>query len=136
MKERTPRRTNDEWLRIIQEAKASGTSDFQYCKDHGITLSTYYRAIKRLHRIACEVPDNCPSCTKQEHEIVPINLSELPICKADRNQHEFPEPFADVRESSFKATIRINLGGSTVKLSNDAEPSLASTVLHMLSQKC
>ncbi|ETP71043.1 hypothetical protein UYO_3015 [Lachnospiraceae bacterium JC7] len=135
MKERTPRRTNEEWLRIIQEAKSSGTSDFQYCKDHGITLSTYYRAIKRLHTIACEVTDKSPNCT-QENEIVPINISELPVCKTDRIQHEVHASVADVRGSLFEATIRISLGGSTVELSNDAEPSLASAVLHMLNHKC
>lgn len=50
------RRTDDEWLNIINECRTSGCSDKLWCQEHNITLSTFYYQIRRLRKKACCIP--------------------------------------------------------------------------------
>ena len=56
MNKRAPRRSDEEWHQIILAARASGLSDFEYCRDNSIPTSTFYRALARLRQQACELP--------------------------------------------------------------------------------
>lgn len=83
MNKRAPRRSDEEWHQIILAARASGLSDFEYCRDNSIPRSTFYRALTRLRKQACELPARSerPDC---KQEVVPINISDLPISSEDR----------------------------------------------------
>ena len=56
MNKRAPRRSDEEWHQIILAARASGLSDFEYCRNNSIASSTFYRALARLRQQACELP--------------------------------------------------------------------------------
>ena len=56
MNKRAPRRSDEEWHQIILAARASGLSDFEYCRNNSIPSSTFYRALARLRQQACEFP--------------------------------------------------------------------------------
>lgn len=42
------RRSQDEWLQLIQECRSSGLTDRTWCEQHGILVSSFYNAVKRL----------------------------------------------------------------------------------------
>ena len=77
MNKRAPRRSNEEWHQIILAARASGLSDFEYCRDNSIPSSSFYRALARLRQQACELPARFER-SECKQEVVPINISELP----------------------------------------------------------
>ena len=51
---RAPRRSDEEWHQIVLTARASGLSDFEYCKNNSIPSSTFYRALAK-HLLEREV---------------------------------------------------------------------------------
>ena len=48
----SPRRSDEEWFRLINECRRSGLSDSQWCKQHDIRDSTFFCAVKRLREKA------------------------------------------------------------------------------------
>ena len=56
MNTRAKKRTAEEWRQIILEARNSGMSDFEYCRINTIPPGTFYRAIKRLRKLSCDIP--------------------------------------------------------------------------------
>lgn len=53
---RANRRSQDEWLQLIQECRSSGLTDRTWCEQHGILVSSFYNAVKRLRKKACDIP--------------------------------------------------------------------------------
>ena len=134
MNKRAARRSDEEWHQIILAARASGLSDFEYCRDNGIPRSSFYRALTRLRKQACDLPARSerPECRQ---EVVPINISELPISREDQIHpvsHVVDEPLP----ASFEATMRITLGGSTLELTNQADTALVASIMRMLNRRC
>ena len=54
MNKRAPRRSDEKWHQIILASRASGLSDFEYCRDNRIPRSTFYRTLARLRQQVCE----------------------------------------------------------------------------------
>ena len=54
MPKKNPRRTDKEWLNLIQECRSSGLSDKCWCQEHHIHTSNFYYQIRRLRQKACE----------------------------------------------------------------------------------
>lgn len=98
MNKRAPRRSDEEWHQIILAARASGLSDFEYCRANGISRSTFYRALARLRQQTCELSAR-PERPKCKQEVVPINISELSISREERmhrDSHVVDEPLPAV----------------------------------------
>ncbi len=135
MNTRAKKRTAEEWRQIILEARNSGLSDYEYCCINTIPPSTFYRAIKRLRRLSCEIPAGEVTKDRQKQEVVPIHLSNLPITKPDQIQ-PVSRVVCDSKSDHFETTMRITIGGSTLELSNNADPMLIGSVLRMLNSSC
>ncbi|MFR5148830.1 MAG: IS66 family insertion sequence element accessory protein TnpA [Ruminococcus sp.] len=60
MPKKNPRRTDKEWLNLIQECRSSGLSDKCWCQEHHIHTSNFYYQIRRLRQKACEIPGTSP----------------------------------------------------------------------------
>lgn len=50
MPKKNPRRTDKEWLDLIQECRSSGLSDKCWCQEHHIHTSNFYYQIRRLRQ--------------------------------------------------------------------------------------
>ncbi len=135
MNKRAKKRTAEEWRKIILEARKSGLSDYEYCRINTITPSAFYRAIKRLRQLSCDIPAGVVTNDRQKQEVVPINLSDLPLTKPDQIQPA-SGVVCDSMSSHLETTMRITIGGSTLELSNNADPMLVGSVLRMLNSSC
>ena len=135
MSKRAPRRSDEEWRQIILEARSCGGSDFEYCRSHGIPHSTFYRALARLRQHACELPAR-PVTNEQRQEVVPVNISELPLGEVEsvHSRSALTEPVTS--STVFAATMRIVIGGSTLELTNHADPAVVGCILQMLRSSC
>lgn len=69
------RRTDQEWLNLIQECRTSGLTDKEWCEQHHIQCSNFYYHIRQLRKKACEIPDNPVSSSQEHHEVVAIDFS-------------------------------------------------------------
>ena len=50
-----PRRSGSEWLRLITECRQSGMPDNAWCEQHNIPVSSFYNAVTRLRKEACDI---------------------------------------------------------------------------------
>ena len=123
-------RNNAEWFRIITECRQSGLSDFEWCKQNGISSSTFYKAVTRVRRSSVDLPKSrfnsetvydITSVPKQD--VVPIQI--------------IPEPDSiDSLEMTFdpnpKYQMMISCGKLSVQFSNDVNPDLLEHTLRIL----
>lgn len=135
MNTRAKKRTAEEWRQIILEARNSGMSDFEYCRINTIPPSTFYRAIKRLRKLSCDIPSGVVTRDGTQQEVVPINISDLPLTRPDQMQ-PVSGVVCDSMSGHLEITMRITIGGSTLELSNNADPTLIGSVLRMLNSSC
>ena len=87
MPKRNPRRTDKEWLDLIQECRSSGLSDMllisqfvtnQICSH--IHTSNFYYQVRRLRQKACEIPEPVHSSFSGKQEVVPLSFEEPAVC--------------------------------------------------------
>ena len=45
---RNKRRTDEEWLSLIQQCRSSGFSDRVWCEHNDISINTFYNTVTRL----------------------------------------------------------------------------------------
>ena len=77
MTKRHPRRTDEEWMNLIQECRTSGLTDKEWCREHQIHSSNFYYHIRRLREMACEIPEPASGSTRTGfQEVVPITFEE------------------------------------------------------------
>lgn len=66
MVQRHPKRSDQEWMELIQECRTSGLTDKAWCERNHIQRSSLYYHIRRFRNMACEIPDNpVSSCQVQ-----------------------------------------------------------------------
>lgn len=58
MVQRHPKRSDQEWMELIQECRTSGLTDKAWCERNHIQRSSLYYHIRRFRNMACEIPDN------------------------------------------------------------------------------
>ena len=47
---RNKRRTDEEWLSLIQQCRSSGFSDRVWCEQNDISINTFYNTVTRLRK--------------------------------------------------------------------------------------
>lgn len=52
-----PYRNIHEWMKLVTECRQSGLTDAAWCTEHGISPSSFYNAVTRLRKRACQIPD-------------------------------------------------------------------------------
>ena len=54
---RNKRRTDEEWLSLIQQCRSSGFSDRVWCEQNDISINTFYNTVTRLKEIMYDSGD-------------------------------------------------------------------------------
>ena len=72
-------RSDSEWLSIITECRQSGLPDKVWCDAHDIAGSTFYNAVNRLRKKACEIPEHSSAApvmdlTSAKQDVVQIDI--------------------------------------------------------------
>ena len=115
-------RSDREWMEIISTCRSSGMTDADWCAENDISIHTFYGAVKRLRKRACEIPDATGSRQSgHSNDVVRVSLVENgPHEKTDVTATESP-----------RYTIGLTIGKATLHLSNDADLCLAEDVIRM-----
>ena len=102
------------WARIIEECNNSGKTVAEFCKEHNIAKSTYYLWQQRIRGMILDKADGMSNLMTVCDESSFAEIS-LPV----RNTGSF----ADVCP-----TVEINIGSTTIKLSNSVSPELLNNL--------
>lgn len=123
------RRTEEEWLQLIQECRTSGLSDKEWCRQNNIAISNFYYHIRQLTKKACQVPVNKRTASREHHEIVPLKVLD------EEKAKDIPAALTD--KTSFDTVpVRLSYHGTFLEIQNNAEQSTVENVLRALQSLC
>ena len=127
MPKRNPRRTDKEWLDLIQECRSSGLSDKCWCQEHHIHTSNFYYQIRRLRQKACEIPEPSHSALPGKQEVVQLSFEEPAVCLK-------PEQIEMDRTTG--SVITVTYHGFQIGITNAASRETISHTLSVLQNLC
>lgn len=128
MTKRYPRRTDEEWMNLIQECRSSGLSDKCWCEEHHITISNFYYQICRLRKMACEILEPVHSSLVRKQEVVQLSF-DGPI--------DYPAPEKPSGLNiSLETAIRIMVSGFQIEVTNVAASETVFNTLSALQKLC
>ena len=119
------KRSESEWDEIIRACKSSGLSDHQWCLEHGVSVSTFYRRLKKFRNMQPEstFPDTVKPVKAEHHAIVPLTILEE--CQ-DHPEAGMP--------GAPSASIRIQ--GISIDLYPGAGSDMVRELLRMAAELC
>ena len=127
-KSRVPK---EEQLKLINECRTSGMTDIDWCREHGIAVSTFYYWVKQLRKEAAQIP--APAYGHSENprpkqDVVPIDIvpDHLP------EQHIASQMHQTNLDNSH--TIEVSMNDVTIRISNDADPVLLTRTLRLIRE--
>ena len=129
-KQKQPRRTDQEWLELIQECRTSGMSDKDWCDLHHIQRSSFYYHIRRFRDSACTIPEASLSVVHGKQEVVQLLISDsdsLPIHTPALNNS---------LESAGDTVIRLTVHGIRIEITNAAAGETISNTITALQRLC
>ena len=131
---RAPGRSLDEWMKLVTECRQSGLTDAAWCTEHGISPSSFYNAVTRLRKRACQIPDpigkaSTLDLTSHKQDVVQIAI-EPETSPAELFQNERNSPM--YLDNSH--TIEIETKGLTIRMSNTVQPMLLKILMEALKE--
>ena len=132
------RRSQEEWLELIQECRCSGMTDRDWCDQHGIVVSSFYNAVKRLRKKACDIPytSNKKSyaldLTSNKQDVVQIDI--YPDHDPEADAVPLPQTPAVHLDNSHTIEVAMNMKDITVRISNDVDPLLLTRTFRLLRE--
>ena len=116
---------------MIFECRKSGMSDQRWCAEHGISTTTFYRWIKYFQAQACEtIPDKKLIPTPAQ-DVVKLEVIPDMHCQK-RDYFTSVSSEAETKQHYFTPTISLEVCGSVIHLSNDANPELVAALLGIM----
>lgn len=122
MKKRHPKRSDEEWMHLIQECRSSGLSDKCWCEEHHIATSNFYYQIRRLRKMACEIPEPARSSFTKKQEIVQLSFDDPISCPIQTGTSAI--------DAVSQTAVKIMAHGFQIEITNAAS---SEAVFHMLS---
>lgn len=116
------RRSDQEWIALIQECRTSGLGDKDWCEQHGIPISSFYTKITKLRRKACDIPRVQRHVTREVQQVVPLQI-------AGNISAPYMEQTPCGIASDLPAVV-LNVQGYRIEIANHAD---RNTILHTLS---
>ena len=120
-------RSLDEWREIIATARSSGLSDKDWCREHDISINTFYYNVKKLKWIACDVPSSRKSHRNLKQAVVPLEIIDDDSCS----------PVPQLNENTVADTttpININCNGMQICINESASERLIRNVISALGE--
>ena len=111
---RASKRSLDDWMEMVTACRQSGMTDADWCAEHGIAPSSFYNAVTRLRKQACQIPD----------PIKKVSTLDLTSRKQDERSSSM------YLDNSY--TIEIETNGILIRMSNSVQPSLLNLLLNAL----
>lgn len=132
MAARNNSRSDEEWMSLITQSRRSGMCDADWCRMHDIPISTFYNAVGRLRKKACEIPKGSKTVSRldltaaanRRQDVVRIEIEpESPPAVPCSVMEPVPVHLDNVH------TIEIMVKDVCIRVSNGADPELLSRVL-------
>lgn len=126
------KRTDNEWYALIQACRNSGLSDKDWCEQQNISTNSFYSAIKRLRRKACDLPKPSARQIRETHEIIPVSIgSHSDVSSTDFDWAPDLSP-----KTENPSAITLTVKGCVMEIQNTAGRDLVFNTIAALQQLC
>ena len=119
-----------EKLKLINECRQSGLSDYRWCKENNINPSTFYNWISKLRDEACSIipksQASYPATPSQEVVRVDIVSDTQTVIKRTTTNNKQLMP------SGIDASIEILIDDINIRVNNHANPLLLTQLIEAL----
>lgn len=130
--------TPEERFDLILECRNSGLTDYQQCKQKGISTNTLYRWINRFRQNG--YPDIPKAKGKSQiapakQEVVKLDIVADTLCETSGYsfcENNVQEAGPSVFSGSVSPTMEIIKNGALIRVSNNVNPQLLDVVLSRL----
>ena len=137
---RSKRRTPDEQLKLIAECRQSGLTDYEWCQENSIKVSTFYAWVHRLKQSGkIDIPAVVPTVIRREPEqpdIVKIRIEgERELAPAENNSLTAEPPiesFPTLQPQQSYPVMEVVVDGIQLRVTNDVNPSLLAETIRLL----
>lgn len=126
-RKRNAKRSDQEWIDLIQECRTSGLGDKEWCELHEIPISSFYTKISRLRRKACDIPKAQHRGIREAQQVVPLPIIDE-VAEAYQPEHPL------VGSESPAVVLKIN--DYSIEISNHAAQNTIFNTLSVLQQLC
>ena len=123
-----------EQIRLITECRRSGMTDADWCREHGIALSTFYNRVSRSRKAAAG-QISAPSCGHQDsprpkQDVVAIDLVPDTIPE----QSGAPAALQTDMDLDNSHTIEIRMRSLSIRIKNDVNPARLTRTFRLLQE--
>ena len=124
------RRSDVEWMALIQECRTSGLSDRAWCSEHGIPSSTFYNRISRLRKKACNIPASAEHAIQPSQQIVPLTVMEDPLATTNLDEMQRTQMPVHI------PAVTLFVNGCRLEINNHAGLDTIQNTMLALRQLC
>lgn len=123
-----PIRSLDEWMKMITECRKSGLSDAAWCRQQGISVSSFYNAATRLRKRACTIPEPMKNTgtydlTSAKQDVVRVAVKQEVISSAMTKRMD------TISHLDNSHTIELQMDDVTIRMSNSVDPMLLQQII-------
>ena len=137
---RSKRTSSNEQLRLITECHQSGLTNYEWCQQHNINLSTFYAWIYRLKQSGkIDIPAVIPTVVRKEPEqpdIVKIKIEgERQIATVPKpvlTPEQPAETLPAMQTQSGYPVMEIIISDVHLRVTNDVNPVLLAETIRLL----
>lgn len=127
---RQPRRTDQEWLNLIQECRTSGMSDKDWCDLHHIQRSSFYYHIRRFRDNSCPIPETSHPVVSEKQEVVQLRISDSDSFPVSTPVGNYSLEFAG------DTVIRLTMHDIQIEITNAAASETIANTMAALQRLC
>ena len=123
------RRSDQEWMELIQECRQSGFTDQAWCSEHEIPLSTFYNRISYFRKKACDIPSPSRGSLQPSQQVVSLSVME---------DTSVTVPCGTPERESFSClpAVILTVKGCRMEINNHADQDTIQNTLLALQQLC
>lgn len=123
-------RSDQEWLELIQECRASGLPVRNWCQTHSISIKTFYNKVSILRKKSCDKLGSQAASPEREHQVVPLEMTADPA--------PYPDHFAGdaLRIPPERAAVTVRMPGYSVEIADGASEVTIHNTLLALGRLC
>ena len=137
---RSKRTSHQEQLRLITECHQSGLTDYEWCQEHNIKVSTFYAWVHRLKQSGeIDIPAVIPTVVRKEPEqpdIVKIKIegekriatTPMPALTPERPAETLPS----MQTQPGYPVMEVIISNVHLRVTNDVNPVLLAETIRLL----
>ena len=131
---RASKRSLDDWMEMVTACRQSGMTDADWCAEHGIAPSSFYNAVTRLRKQACQIPDPIKKASTLDLTSRKQDVVRIAIGPESSPAERTPDNGSGSVHLDNPHTIEIEARGLRIRMSNTVHPSLLKILMDVLKE--